>query len=146
MRRHSVVGPVAIAAAALSLVSGLAQASECGEQIRLLDDRYSLAVVQPGDRDSDHPGQPGSDQTAASGAGGAPASTAGIDSVPNTGGIAMRRDTPVNPLRAAQRERMREALLVARRADQAGDGTTCAAKLAEARRLAQGETAEPHAK
>jgi len=34
---------------------------------------------------------------------------------------------------------MREALLAARRADQAGDGTTCAAKLAEARRVAQGD-------
>jgi hypothetical protein len=145
MRLRSV--GLVILGAALSATAGLARASECGEQIRLLDDRYSLAVVQTGD----HGGEPltapgvasgvasGADQTTASGTGGTARSTAGIDSVPNTGGIANPRNTPVNPLDAAQRARLREALLAARRADQAGDGTTCAAKVAEARRVAQGD-------
>jgi hypothetical protein len=138
-------------AAGLAVV-GAARASECGEQIRLLDDRYSLAVVQPGERGGEaHSGAAtgqggGSDQTASSGSAGAPANSAGLDTVPNTGGLANPRNTPVEPLGAAQRERVREALQAARRADEAGDGTTCAAKVAEARRLAHGEPAEPHAK
>lgn len=129
---------LAIVGCAACAITGLAQASECGEQIRLLDDRYSLAVVQPSEHGGDGLAPPAADQTTASGAGGAVRSTAGIDSVPNTGGVANPRNTPVNPLDAAQRERVRQALLAARRADQAGDGTTCAAKIGEARRLAAG--------
>jgi hypothetical protein len=131
--------------ATLSAAAGLAQASECGEQIRLLDDRYSLAVVPPAEGRADGQVAPSADQTAASGSSGAPTTSAGLDTVPNTGGVANPRNTPVATLDAAQRERMREALLAARRADQAGDGTTCAAKVAEARRLIQGEP-EPRAK
>jgi hypothetical protein len=127
--------------AALSTVAGATVASECGEQIRLLDDRYSLAVVQPPEGRASGPTASGSDQTTASGSSGATAS-AGLDSVPNTGGVANPRNTPAVPLDAAQRERVREALSAARRADQAGDGTTCAAKIGEARRLIGGGTAK----
>jgi hypothetical protein len=136
---------LAIAGAALIAGAGLARASECGEQIRLLDDRYSLAVVQSGEVHPDGQRPAGADQTAASGASGGPTTSAGLDSVPNTGGVANPRNTPIEPLDAAQRERVRDALIAAKRADAAGDGTTCAAKVAEARRLVHGEPAGPRA-
>jgi hypothetical protein len=134
----------ALSATALVLALGMpkARASECGEQIRLLDDRYSLGTAAP----TEAPRAPAAEQTSSSGSSGAPSASAGLDTVPNTGGIANPRNTPVERLDDAQRERVREALAAARRADDASDGTTCAAKVAEARRIAQGGTAEPTAK
>lgn len=88
---------------------------------------------------------PNPDQAASSGASGAPASTAGMDSIPNTGGVANPRNTPVEPLNATERDRVREALMAAQRADVANDGAGCAAKVAEARRIVQGGKAEPRA-
>jgi hypothetical protein len=133
--RHAAV----LVAVALLAGAGAARASECGEQIRLFDDRYSLALTGPAEGRADRHADVGADQTTSSGASGAThASTAGIDSVPNTGGLANPRNTPVQPLDAAERERVRQALLAAKRADEANDGTTCAAKVAEARRIANG--------
>src|SRR5258706_7106445 len=112
----------AILAAALWAGAGLAQASECGEQIRLLDDRYSLALTRPTDGRTDTPAPPSADQTTSSGAGGAPRTSAGMDTVPNTGGLANPRNTPVQPLGAVQRERVRQALMVSKPAHEAGGG------------------------
>jgi hypothetical protein len=136
MRLH-----VVIVGALLVAGASLARASECGEQIRLLDDRYGLALRDAGDL----PGDP-HEQSASSGSSGASSSSAGIDTVPNTGGLANPHNTPVEPLDAAQREHLREALLDARRADRAGDGTTCAARVGEARRLVQGSSGAPRAR
>jgi hypothetical protein len=132
---------LSMAVGLLALAMGPAQASECGEQIRVLDDRYSLGAAAPTE-----PPHALADQTTASGSSGAPSASAGLDTVPNTGGIANPHNTPVENLDAAQREQVRSLLAAAKRADDAGDGTTCAAKVAEARRTAQGRAAEPHAK
>jgi hypothetical protein len=124
--------------------AGAAASSECNEQIRLLDDRYSLAIAGSGDGVPGGPTVP--DQLAASGsAGGAPTST-GMDTTPNTGGVANPRHMPVEPLDAGRRDRVRAALQAAKRADDSGDGATCAGKLAEARRLIQGAGSEPRAR
>jgi hypothetical protein len=132
----------AAALVAVVLLAGTAavHASECGEQIRLFDDRYSLALTGPAEGRADrHADIGGADQTSSSGGGGAAHSSAGLDSVPNTGGLANPRNTPVQQLDAAQRDQLREVLLAAKRADAANDGTTCAAKVAEARRIANGK-------
>jgi hypothetical protein len=129
-----------IAGALLLGAVGVAQASECGEQVRVLDDRYSLALGDAGAVPRD-PHEQSAEQAASSGSGGAPSSSAGIDTVPNTGGLATPRNMPVEALDAGQRQHVREALLAARHANEIGDGTTCAAKLAEARRLARGGAA-----
>ncbi len=124
--------------------TGSARASECGEQIRVLDDRYGLAVVRPDDgRAPGSTAAPEADQSSASGSSGAsPTSSAGLDAVPNTGGVTNARNTPAKPLDAAQRARLRDLLVEARRAEQAGDGTTCAAKVTEARHLVQGDAGD----
>jgi hypothetical protein len=129
-----------VAGALLLGFMGVAQASECGEQVRVLDDRYGLALGDAGALPRD-PHEQAAEQIASSGSGGAPSSSAGIDTVPNTGGLATPRNMPVEPLDAVQRQHVREALLAARHANEIGDGTTCAAKLTEARRLAGGGVA-----
>ena len=129
----------ALVVAALLGGAGLAHASECGEQIRLLDDRYSLALTGPAEGRADRHIDSGADQTSASGSSGAPRTSAGLDTVPNTGGLANPRNTPVEPLDAAKREQLRGLLTDAKRADEANDGTTCAAKVGEARKLIGGD-------
>ncbi len=133
---------LSMAVGLLALGFASAQASECGEQIRVLDDRYSLGAAAP----AEPPHAPAVEQTTSSGSSGAPSASAGLDTVPNTGGISNPRNTPVEKLDAAQREQLRAALAAARRADEAGDGTTCAAKVLEARRIAQSGSVDPHAK
>lgn len=130
------------AVAMLALGAPVAGASECGDQIRLLDERHGLASA--GAPETPRPPRP--EQPTSSGASGAPSSSAGLDTVPNTGGLANPHNTPVETLTDAQRERVRAALAEARRADEAGDGTTCAAKVGEARRITQGGSGEPTAK
>jgi hypothetical protein len=135
---------LSVVAGFLLVGAGVAAASECNEQIRLLDDRYSLAIAGSGDAVPAGPTVP--DQLAASGsAGGAPTST-GMDTTPNTGGLANPRHIPVEPLDASRRDRVRVALQAAKRADDSGDGVTCAKELAEARRLIQGTGSEPRAR
>jgi hypothetical protein len=127
---------IALMAAGLMACAGAARASECGEQIRVLDDRYSLAVLGP---ETGRAPDRAATATEPAPSGRADATTnsgTGMDT-PNTGGVATPRNSPVEPVEGARRDALRDALLAAKRADDAGDGTTCADRVAAARRLIQ---------
>ena len=130
-------------------LGGAAQASECGDQIKVLDQRYRFAVTQA--EPSAAPATPadaGGSGSAAAPSPGAGAATqprtgdtgdTAISTVPNTGGVQTPTNSGVRQVSGAERERMRAALNAAMAADQSGDATGCAAKVAEARRISEGE-------
>src|SRR4051794_41300162 len=90
---------LSIAVGLLALGVAPAGASECGEQIRVLDDHYSLGAAAPAEPTH----APAVEQTTSSGSSGAPSASAGLDTVPNTGGIANPRNTPVEKDRKSTR-------------------------------------------
>ena len=59
-----------------------------------------------------------------------------INPVPNTGGVANAPNMPAPPLSSSQLDQVRTTLEAALHADQGGDGTMCAQRIAEARRIA----------
>lgn len=126
MAMRAVSGSAVLAAALVLGAAGAVDATECGDQIKVLDQVYGVG-------DSPAPveatSQTGTMPTRN------PAPTAAISTVPNTGGVAPSGGTSLPP---GDLDRLRQALTEARAADGAGDATGCAAHLAEARRLTAG--------
>jgi hypothetical protein len=160
MRRAIVTGSPLLAAALMAaFLSGPtpAAAGECGDGAHELEQQYGLAAVPSLDAGPVQPGtgravQPPGRSEVPRGAAPVPradtaSGDAGVDAVPNTGGVTTPRNSPPAVLSEEKRTAMRLALDAARQADQIGDGTTCAARLGEARRLAAGaESGEPKAR
>ncbi len=118
-------GRIATLAVLLAVgVGGAAQASQCGDQITVLDQAYGLGETSPGAAAT-------APQTGTMPNRG-PASA--VNTVPNTGGVAPSGGA----LSPTDRERLRQALAAARDADRAGDASQCAAHLVEARRVTAG--------
>lgn len=134
-----------IRAACLPLAATLAWgasawAGECGDAAREVGERHALGAVRPLEtsRAAAAP-SPTADAATSSG-------DTGGDAVPNTGGVRTTRNNAPAVLTEEQRTAVRSAVEAAMRADEAGDGTTCAARLAEARRVEGGSSGEPKAR
>lgn len=130
--------------AVLPFLAGTAWAGECGDAARELGDKQALVAKAPVDSTrQEAPGRaaaPSGDAATTSG-------DTGVGGVPNTGGVRTTRNSAPRPLTEEQRTAMRTALEAAIAADAGGDGTTCATRLAEARRIADGNpTGEPKAR
>jgi len=127
-----------------SAAPALAQ-SECLKDLTTLDQRLALGVT--GAR-ADAAGGPAAPQAVpapapAPSAPAAPATTSQLDSVPNTGGVIDRPADQLQPLSGDLRRQVTGLLEEAKAADAKGDGTVCAARLGQARQLAQQPSDKP---
>lgn len=124
-----------IAATLFAALGGPAwAASDCLKDLTTLDQHYGLGVTQAG-ATAPPPQAPAAASEAPPPP--APGPNSQLDMVPNTGGVVDRPPDQLQPLASNVRGQVKNLLEEAKQADAAGDGTVCAARLGQARQLAQ---------
>jgi hypothetical protein len=108
-------------------------ASDCLKDLTTLDQRYGLGVTQTA---ATAP-PPQAPVAASEAPPPAPGPNSQLDTVPNTGGVVDRPPDQLQPLASGLRSQVKSLLEEAKQADAAGDGTVCAARLGQARQIAQ---------
>ena len=135
-----VVRNAMIAATLLAALAGPAwAASDCLKDLTTLDQRYKLGVTA----EASAAPAPAAQANAESPPPPAPGPNSQLDTVPNTGGVVDRPPDQLQPLASNVRSQVKTLLEEAKKADAAGDGTVCAARLGQARQLAQQATDTP---